>query len=320
MNTSISLAVFSPSSSSVRFPKRRARALAEVMTQFSTVHLGAGWERNVDGQAGTASQRAQELTELAMLPEKPILMASTGGLLCNEILRYIEFEVLDELAPTVCGFSDASTLLLALHAKTSIRCLHGPAVLPNYGEFGGVDPYTHENFLHVVNSLDFPLILRPPPSVATKLADWDTCDTVREPRKPSGGWKTICPGASEGPAIVSNLEVLEGLMATPYLPSLDGSILIIEEAEGPIERTFRRLEHLEQAGQLKRLAALVFGRLPCGIDPEGRRQEVLRQIGIRHGIPVLADFDVGHTEPKVTIPLGAIARLDVDAGSLILAS
>jgi muramoyltetrapeptide carboxypeptidase len=312
------VAVFSPSSSTVPFPRRRARALAELKYRFSEVYVGACWDINVRGQAGTAEQRAAEVTALATMPERPMLMASTGGLSCNEILQHLDFGLLNELQPVVCGFSDTSTLLLALHAKTGVRCLHGPAVLPCYGEFGGIDPYTHEHLLRAVSGPQSPLVLQPPAVVATRVADWDRSDDQREARMPSGGWKSICPGVAEGPAIVANLEVLEGLLATPYLPPLGGSVLIVEEAAGPIERTFRRLEHLAQAKQLAGLSALVFGRLPDGCDPEDRRYEVLRQIGGRYGFPVLADFDIGHTEPKVTVPLGAIVRLDSDGGSLVV--
>lgn len=312
------LAVFSPSSSTVPFPRRRSRSLAELEYRFESVQLGPGWVRDVDGQAGTPEERADELSTLALLAHAPMLMASTGGFLCNQILPHLQYGLLNELRPTICGFSDVSTLLLALYAKTSCRCLHGPAVLPTYGAAGGVDPYTHASLIDVLRNPNSPISLHAPLFTATQLARWDVDDDEPLSRDRSEGWKHIHKGQSVGPAIVSNLEVLEGMLGTPYLPSFDGAVLIIEEAEGPIERTFRRLEHLAHAGLLKRIAALVFGRLPKECDPERRRYSILHEIGARHKIPVLADFDVGHTDPKVTIQIGSIVRLDTESGEFIL--
>ncbi len=310
-------AVFSPSSSTVPFPVRRARALGELERLFTTVHVGPGWDRSVNGQAGSPLQRSEELVELAALPDNPLLIASTGGYSCNEILPHLNYGLLNELRPTICGFSDVSTLLLALHANTGVRCLHGPTVLASYGQFGGVDEYTHGRLLDSITDGQ-PILLHPPEWLVIEPSRWDDGDDAPSRKTPSGGWMPVHGGIAEGPAIVANLEVFEGLLATPYLPPLHGAVLILEAADGPVERIVRQLEHLDQTGELKRVSALVFGRLPWNIDPDQRLHEVLAALGRRHGMPVLADFDVGHTDPKITIPLGGLVRVDAGAATLAL--
>ncbi len=133
-------AVLSPSSSPRRFPRRQARALAELRRHFTTVHLGSGWGRDIAGEAGTPQERAQELMELARMPSRPLLIASTGGYSCNELLPFLDYDELARLRANICGFSDVSTILLAILARSDLISFHGPTVLPTYGEAGGIDP------------------------------------------------------------------------------------------------------------------------------------------------------------------------------------
>jgi muramoyltetrapeptide carboxypeptidase len=71
------------------------------------------------------------------------------------------------------------------------------------------------------------------------------------------------------------------------------------------------LWHLRNRGILARLAGLVIGRLRVS-DPAaihrlcGLAEEITRPFGY----PVVAQFELGHSDPVLTLPIGMMARLD----------
>ena len=74
------------------------------------------------------------------------------------------------------------------------------------------------------------------------------------------------------------------------------------------------LRNFAAQGILTGAAGLVLAR-PRGYTPEmgqelyGWVKKVLWEAG-REDLPVLANVDFGHTSPQLTLPLGALARLD----------
>jgi len=79
----------------------------------------------------------------------------------------------------------------------------------------------------------------------------------------------------------------------------------------------RSLHQLEQAGALRDIVGLAFGRSPkaSGVTPEVLREIVLG-LELPQGIPVVAGLDFGHVTPLFTIPLGGPCRLDAEARRL----
>jgi muramoyltetrapeptide carboxypeptidase len=108
---------------------------------------------------------------------------------------------------------------------------------------------------------------------------------------------------------------MQHLRGTPYWPELDGAILFLETSEekpGP-QRVDGILTDYENMGAFGRIRGLLFGR-PYGYAPEEREQlhEVILERAGGYGFPVVADMDVGHTSPMLTVPVGC--RAVIDAG------
>jgi len=156
--------------------------------------------------------------------------------------------------------------------------------------------------------------------------DWGAKADLARPRRlrPGSGWRTLCPGRAEGPLLGGCLEtVCWHLKGSAAWLDLDGAILLLEtseEAPSP-EEVDAYLTDLEQLEVFERAAGLLFGR-PYGYDETGA--EVLWRVVTERtaaaGLPVLADVDFGHTDPMLTLPLGAVARLDAGRRELTLES
>jgi muramoyltetrapeptide carboxypeptidase LdcA involved in peptidoglycan recycling len=103
------------------------------------------------------------------------------------------------------------------------------------------------------------------------------------------------------------------------MPDLKGAILFFEESGGSVAQVESQLEHLSQLGLLAGIKGLLFGR-PANFSDHQERglADVLRELGLRLGISVVMDVDFGHTDPRLTLPIGVRARLDGQAGTVTL--
>lgn len=73
-----------------------------------------------------------------------------------------------------------------------------------------------------------------------------------------------------------------------------------------------RLADLAAAGAMDAIAGLVVGRCYAYDRAEARAtlETTVAELLHRWQFPILMHADVGHTNPMVTLPMGALARLD----------
>jgi muramoyltetrapeptide carboxypeptidase len=141
----------------------------------------------------------------------------------------------------------------------------------------------------------------------------DSCGTAGEAR-------TLREGRSVGRLVGGNLALLAALAGTPYAPSYDDAILVIEDVGEPTYRIDRMLRQLALSGALSRLAGIAFGQFTEGSptdDAASRALDVvLCEAADVAGVPAVAGIPLGHIADQWTIPLGARAELDADRGEL----
>ena len=204
------------------------------------------------------------------------------------------------------GFSDVTSLLWAQLAQGHGGGLHGPLLTTLAAE----PAWSQERLRQL-------LFGEPPPALEGE------------------SWRG---GVAEGPLLVANLTVATHLLGTPHLPSLAGAILVLEDVGEAPYRIDRMLTHWRLSGALGQLAGIAFGAFSDCDDGDGngeeahqgaaqappaeaehrRLEQVLRERTLDLGIPVLAGLPLGHCCGNASLPLGARARLDADAGRLEL--
>ena len=126
---------------------------------------------------------------------------------------------------------------------------------------------------------------------------------------------TVAAGKANGKLIGGNLSMICHLVGTPYLPSLEGCILFVEEKGEALYRLDRMLNHLRLSGQLKGLSAFVAG----GFEECGDRAAIKDLLGdLLSGleIPTVTGLPVGHGLQNRALPLGVPAELDADSKTL----
>ena len=129
-------------------------------------------------------------------------------------------------------------------------------------------------------------------------------------------------GIARGPLVVTNLTVATHLIGTPWLPSLRGAILVLEDVGEAPYRVDRMLTQWRSAGLLQQLAGVACGRFSWAEDDilpgDFTMDEILEERLGDLGIPLVLNLPLGHGRPNQALPLGAQAQLDGNHGLLSL--
>ncbi|HEM5928000.1 TPA: LD-carboxypeptidase [Streptococcus suis] len=236
------------------------------------------------------------------------ILTTIGGFNCNELLPYLDFDLIACHPKIFCGYSDTTALLNAIYAKTGMQTYMGPA----YSSFKMVQAqeYQTEAWLKAVTQDSYELT----PSPEWSSDAWYLPDAPRTFYQTE--WKVYNPGQASGIAIGGNISTLNLLTGTEFAPRPDEYILFLEEAEDDDYLVIaRHLTALLQA--YPNPQALVFGRFP---KETKMTEDILLAILDKHPtlktIPVLYDLDFAHTQPLFTITIGGQVELDTKAFSI----
>ncbi|MBS8070564.1 LD-carboxypeptidase [Streptococcus suis] len=302
--------VVSPSSSIERIGGFKANLAAKERLEELGFKLSFSehyFENDIFDSAPIASRVAD--LEAAFADESvDAILTTIGGVNCNELLPFLDFDLIARHPKIFCGYSDTTALLNAIYAKTGMPTYMGPA----YSSFKMVQAqqYQTEAWLKAVTQDSYELI----PSPEWSSDAWYLPDAPRTfyPTE----WKIYNPGKASGIAIGGNISTLNLLTGTEFAPRPDKYILFLEEAEDDDYLIIaRHLTALLQA--YPNPQALVFGRFP---KETKMTEEILLAILDKHPIlkkvPVLYDLDFAHTQPLFTITIGGQVELDTEAFSI----
>ncbi|WP_155969678.1 S66 family peptidase [Streptococcus ruminantium] len=236
------------------------------------------------------------------------IMTTIGGFNCNELLPYLDYDLIARNPKIFCGYSDTTALLNAIYAKTGMQTYMGPA----YSSFKMKEgqPYQTDSWLKAVTQNQYELI----PSSQWSNDAWYLPDTPRT-FFPTD-WKVYNPGQASGIAIGGNISTLNLLTGTEFAPKPDRYILFLEEAEDDhYDIISRHLAALLQT--YPNPQAVLLGRFP---KETKMTEEILLAILDKHPIlntiPVLYDLDFAHTQPLFTITIGGQVQVDTESLSV----
>ncbi len=254
--------------------------------------------------AGTAAQRASDIHTLFADPGVAGLLAINGGSGANRVLPLLDFELVARYPKFLGGFSDLTALLSAVQVKTGLVTFHSPLGRSEWNSF------SVQQFQAVVMQA-LPHTMRNANVPNDDLGSTDGLIT------------TLRGGLARGPLLGGNLAVLTSLAGTPYMPNLDGAILLLEDVNEYVYRVDRMLSTLMLGGALARVAGVVLGGFTNCMPSEGSYgtltlDEVFDDYFGALGVPVYRGAQFGHVKRKFTLPLGVMAEMDADAGTIRL--
>lgn len=242
------------------------------------------------------------------------IFAGIGGYNANQLLRYLDYDLIKSNPKVICGYSDITAILLAIYEKTGLTTYVGP-YFSSFGMRVGLD-YTMDYFKKaVMEDGDFEL---------KQSETWsdDSWHLEQEDRNfyPNHGYMIIQEGEAEGSIIGGNLCTINLLQGTEYMPSLENRILFIEDDEESHPFSFDRdLQSLLHQPGVAGIKGIIIGRFQkeSGMTDYALHEIIATKQELK-GIPVIANANFGHTTPFATIPNGAKVSLSVKNGSAIV--
>ena len=115
--------------------------------------------------------------------------------------------------------------------------------------------------------------------------------------------------------------LLTSAIGTRLQPDFRGRIVCLEEIEMEGYALDGILTQLRNAGLLDGIAGLVVGDLRTkwsGAIAELSTEDIVEEVLGPIGVPLIFGLPIGHGKHHATVPLGALATLDADAGPLIV--
>lgn len=303
----------------IKLAARYERALAHLKDLGFETKTGAHVTTRSGFVTGTPQERAADINTMYADPQVDAILCVNGGSVSSEVLPYLDYSLIRSNPKPIIGYSDATAILLAINAKTGIETCHGPMLIPQYGEYPAVLPYTHSSLLRTLSGEKH--LAEPSAQWTDEFLDATKGEDLR-PRtlKENPGWKVIKHGEAQGRLICGNLRIICSLLGTPYTPDFKYAILILEDTGIKTDELERNLTHLAHAGVLDAVSGVCFGRMLCQEKDGVSIDDVLDRVFAQHSIPVVTGLDVGHTDPVMTVPVGRMAHLRTDPMQLIIAS
>jgi muramoyltetrapeptide carboxypeptidase len=260
------------------------------------VILGETLKQKYGYFAGTDEFRAGEINRFILDKTVNAIFCMKGGWGCARLLDHINFESVKSNPKIIMGFSDITSLLIALNARTGLVTFHGPVGNSGWNDF------TTDYVKRVLMK----------------------CEKVEYAYPPDDTDKfyPINPGTAKGALIGGNLAVLCGIMGSQYLPDWKGKILFLEETGEEPYRIDRMLTQLKLNGVLDNIAGFAFGKCVKCEAEEPDKAFTLKQVLEQHiqplKIPAFYGAMIGHIVNKYTVPIGTGAEMDAATGILRL--
>ena len=268
-------------------------------------------------------ERANELMELIEDDSVRAIVATIGGWNSASLIPFLDLDIISKNPKVICGYSDITTLHMALLTKAKLSSFYGPAVVPSFGEWPHMSPITKESFLaSVCGNGRFPLDISRPDLWSNDFLDARTEEWRSRKRQfcPNEGWFVIRPGKAIGPAIIANVNSLVTLAGTEYFPNFAGAVLFLEDMHSPLSLVERRLRQIDMLGVFDDIKGLVFSKSER-FDDEGAKmgyyELALEIISNGRDYPIVGDFDCGHTHPMITLAQGVSVSISASSAGEI---
>lgn len=245
--------------------------------------------------AGLDKDRAADLMEAFQDPEVDAVYCSRGGYGCARLLPYLDFDLMAASRKMLIGFSDITTLHLALQKRDTVS-IHAPMALTLAYDR---EPWVIESFFRVIQG-----------------------DGVVPEGATEG--EAIVPGVAEGTLIGGCMCLLCDSIGAPNELDTKDRILIIEDVDESPHRVDAMLTHLLNCGKLQEAAGIVIGEMTRTDDKcdesigDQPWREIVRERLLKVGVPSMLNYPFGHMSTMLTIPLGVRARMDASLGTVEL--
>lgn len=240
------------------------------------------------GYGTSPEKRAADINWAFKDDEVKAIMCVKGGEDSNTTLDYIDYEMIKNHPKIICGFSDNTSILNAIHEKTGLVTYHGPTFKSLTSWETG---YAYKQFIKTfVEDTESLIMGEPEDEYTTKQA-----------------------GQATGELVGGNLSLFTKLVCGKYAVNVQNKILFLEELgfEAAPEMVNSNIYYLKQNGVFDKIAGLWIGNYehPSKISLE---KIITNAIGDEYKFPIIKSDNFGHIDKKIIIPIGTKAEINTN--------
>lgn len=275
--------------------------------------------------AGTAKQRAEDLMNLFLDDKVKAIISCIGGYNSNQILKYLDFDLIKKHPKIIIGYSDMTVILLAIYKKCGFSTFYGPSVLNQFAD-SYLPNYTLDYFKKAVMHIEPIGKIAPSENWTDEFLDWfEKKDLIRNRKyNVNHGFEWLKLGKATGKILGGCLETLLHLRGTEYWPDFKNNILFFETCEGNVSQekgqTIQMIDSyitdLELSNIFNEISGLVIG-IPYGYDDKEREsfKKLIKERLSEYNFPILFNVNIGHCDPIITVPIGINVNLDSETNT-----
>ncbi|MEH2954350.1 S66 peptidase family protein [Candidatus Merdisoma sp. JLR.KK011] len=225
--------------------------------------------------SGTAKERAESLMSFYRDPEIRAIFDISGGDIANEILPYLDYDVIAKSNAVFWGYSDLTTVINAIFTKTG-----------------------KQSVLYQVRNL---ISLH----AQEQRANFSASFLEGKPDLFSFHYEMIQKDSMEGTVVGGNIRCLLKLAGTPYWPDMNGKILLLESLGGLVPQMTAHLNQLKQMGVFEQINGILLGTFTKMEEEKAypSMPELVKRYAGKE-LPIAKTNEIGHNTNAKAIVIG----------------
>ncbi len=226
--------------------------------------------------SGTGEEKARALEKLFLDKDIKMIFDISGGDLANEVLDFLDFNLIKENPKPFFGYSDLTVLLNAIYSQCHIATY-------NYQLRNLIGKFKEEQMQNFKASF-----------IEGK-EDIFNLD-----------YKWINGSHLEGRVVGGNIRCLLKLAGTKYMPDFKDKILFLESFSGNSAKMVTYITQYKNLGVFNEVKGIILGEF-TEMEIEDLKPdivEILKRVIGEINIPILKTRDLGHGADAKCIPIG----------------
>ncbi|WP_323695887.1 S66 peptidase family protein [Staphylococcus pseudintermedius] len=306
------VAIWTPSSPApFLFPKRFKRSLNNLRVFANTIIYGKSSTYNLNYVRNFQFDIVDEFHSYILDESIDLIILSTGGWTSISLLKHINWDFIKNNPKPIIGYSDTTSLLLSIYAKTDVTTYHGPMLISEWGNISGINDYTLNYFKKALNNKN--IYIKNSKEWSEETLWWDKEDYREKRTNPNKEWFFLKNGICKGKLVGGNLTTLLPLLGTEFMPKLKNTIFFIEDQELSADKFISMLYTLKLHNVFDEISGLIVGKIANKKNASNGFSDFTEALNIvisEYDFPVIMGVDLGHTDPMITLPIGALAELN----------
>ena len=256
------------------------------------------------------------------------IFCNIGGVDTIRLLPYIDFDLIKENPKIFMGYSD-STVNHFMMYKAGITSYYGPAVMCEFAENYKMHEYTKKYINEVLFENKDNIVIESSPVWTCEYLDWSNKEndyTERKMNEETHGFEVLQgEGKVYGELLGGCFDVFPMFNGTSIWPKKEqwkNKILFLETSEDEVAPEFIEyyLRNLIAQGIIDEINGIIVGKPQNETYYEEYKEIYKRLISKEAGkpeLPILYNFNIGHTAPMCILPLGQKICMDLDNKKVI---